>query len=280
MVTYYLSFFLCVIHWDNANNCKVWTKRSMVMLGASCRLITLKFHLDWASKWWNALDICVVRMIIIFYFNVLLCAMKFLSIGIVRNFWFLGNVSWNSQFVPSAISSTLLPPRVYKLVVVECIMLFTNFQIFQEPQSTWAPMPILLQMASVDNPFRRWRTWLYTRSVTRQLLLLWPLLYLQIKHFFHHLFNEDGKGPMEILKGEKLDQMLLKFVPLCSPKIRNVIASLKHHPGNFNSIDYILKLKACLVMTIFKIVVFLVNKQGKRFICSRCLSMELHPDLI
>jgi hypothetical protein len=25
--------------------------------------------------------------------------------------------------------------------------------------------------------------------------------------------NEDGKGPMELFKGEKLDQMLLKFAP-------------------------------------------------------------------
>ncbi len=64
------------------------------------------------------------------------------------------------------------------------------------------------------------------------------------KFLSHHLFNKDGNGAMEILKGEKLDQMLLKFVPLCSPKIRNVIASLKHCPNNFGSIDCILKLKA------------------------------------
>jgi hypothetical protein len=31
---------------------------------------------------------------------------------------------------------------------------------------------------------------------------------------------------MELLKGEKLDQMLLKFAPLCSPSIRNLIVSL------------------------------------------------------
>jgi hypothetical protein len=39
------------------------------------------------------------------------------------------------------------------------------------------------------------------------------------------LFNNDGKGRMELLKGEKLNQMLLKFVPLCSPSIHNLIAS-------------------------------------------------------
>jgi hypothetical protein len=32
-----------------------------------------------------------------------------------------------------------------------------------------------------------------------------------------HLFNEDGKGSMEFLKGEKLNQTLLKFIPLCFP---------------------------------------------------------------
>jgi hypothetical protein len=79
------------------------------------------------------------------------------------------------------------------------------------------------------------------------------------KTFFScHLFNEDGKGPMEFFKGEKLDQMLPKFVPLCSLGIPNLIVSLKHRTS-FGSIDCILKLKACLVMIIFKIVVFLVN---------------------
>jgi hypothetical protein len=60
----------------------------------------------------------------------------------------------------------------------------------------------------------------------------------------HHLFNKDGEGPMEVLKGEKLDQTLLKFTPLCSLGIRNLITSLKHCLGNLSSIDYIFKLKA------------------------------------
>jgi hypothetical protein len=62
--------------------------------------------------------------------------------------------------------------------------------------------------------------------------------------FSYHLVNEDGQGPMELFKCEKLDQMLLKFAPLCSLGIRNIIASLKHHPSNSGSIDYILILKA------------------------------------
>ncbi len=59
-----------------------------------------------------------------------------------------------------------------------------------------------------------------------------------------HLFNKDGEGLVELLKGEKLYQTLLKFTPLWSPSIYNLIASLKHHFGNSSSIDYIFKLKA------------------------------------
>jgi len=58
-----------------------------------------------------------------------------------------------------------------------------------------------------------------------------------------HLFNEDGEGHVEVLKGEKLYQTLLKFAPLCFDGICNLIASLKHRLGNLGSIDYIHKLK-------------------------------------
>jgi hypothetical protein len=58
-----------------------------------------------------------------------------------------------------------------------------------------------------------------------------------------HLFNEDGEGPVEVLKGQKLDQTLLKFAPLFFDGICNLIVSLKHRLGNLGSIDYIHKLK-------------------------------------
>jgi hypothetical protein len=61
---------------------------------------------------------------------------------------------------------------------------------------------------------------------------------------FHHLFNEDGKGPMELLKGEKLNQTLLKFIPLCSLGKRNLIVSLNHRLDNPSSLNSIVKLKA------------------------------------
>jgi hypothetical protein len=49
MATYYLSFLLFVIHWDNLNNYKVGTEILMVMLRVNCRLVTSRIHLDWAS---------------------------------------------------------------------------------------------------------------------------------------------------------------------------------------------------------------------------------------
>jgi hypothetical protein len=70
------------------------------------------------------------------------------------------------------------------------------------------------------------------------------VLFTSKTFLFCNLFNKDEKGFMEFLKGEKLHQMLLKFAPLCSLSIFYLIVSLKHHPNNSSSIDYILKLKA------------------------------------
>ncbi len=42
-----LPFFF---HWDNSNNCKVWTESSMFIIGVSCRPLTLRICLNWASK--------------------------------------------------------------------------------------------------------------------------------------------------------------------------------------------------------------------------------------
>jgi hypothetical protein len=49
------------------DNCKVWIKSSMVMLGASYKPIRSRICLDWALECQNALDIYVVRMIIVLY---------------------------------------------------------------------------------------------------------------------------------------------------------------------------------------------------------------------
>ncbi len=59
-----------------------------------------------------------------------------------------------------------------------------------------------------------------------------------------HLFNEDGEVPMELLKGEKLNQTTLMFIPFFFPNIRNLISSFKHHLGNMGSLDSILMFKS------------------------------------
>ncbi len=71
------------------------------------------------------------------------------------------------------------------------------------------------------------------------------------------LFNEDGEGPMEFLKGDKLHQVMDKFTTLCSSNIGNLVALFKHHSNNKGYIDNILALKFRSVMITFKIIVFL-----------------------
>ncbi len=69
---------------------------------------------------------------------------------------------------------------------------------------------------------------------------------MQLKPSRHiKCFNEDGEGHVEILRGEKLDKVINKFHPLCSPKIQNLVASFKHNAGIKGPIDNILlKLKS------------------------------------
>jgi len=43
---------------------------------------------------------------------------------------------------------------------------------------------------------------------------------------FEPLLNEDGQGPMEVLKGNKLHQLMDKFIVLSSPNVRNLVAFL------------------------------------------------------
>ncbi len=61
---------------------------------------------------------------------------------------------------------------------------------------------------------------------------------------FHQVFNEDGESLMEFLKGEKVNQTMLMFIPLCSPNIHNLISSIKHRPGNMGFLDSILIFKS------------------------------------
>jgi len=59
--------------------------------------------------------------------------------------------------------------------------------------------------------------------------------------------------------------MLLKFAHLCSPGICNFIASLKHCPSNFGSIDCILKLKALSSYNYIQNNYFLGQQVGQKY---------------
>jgi hypothetical protein len=48
-----------------------------------------------------------------------------------------------------------------------------------------------------------------------------------------HLLNENGKGPMEVLKDDKLHQVMDKFIALSSPNIWNLIVYFKHQKVMF-----------------------------------------------
>jgi hypothetical protein len=48
---------------------------------------------------------------------------------------------------------------------------------------------------------------------------------------------------LEVLKGDKLCQMMDKFLVLSSPNVHNLVTSLKHRPRNRRYISNILTLK-------------------------------------
>jgi hypothetical protein len=66
-----------------------------------------------------------------------------------------------------------------------------------------------------------------------------------------HLLNKDGKGPVEVLKGNKLHQVMDKFIILSSPNVQNFVASFKHHPGYrryvFNILDFKANSNYCFI---------------------------------
>jgi len=68
-----------------------------------------------------------------------------------------------------------------------------------------------------------------------------------------HLFNEDGDGLVEPLKGDKLRQMMDKFTTLYSPNIQNLVASYKQRPNNKRYIFSIMSFKANNDYDMFKI---------------------------
>jgi len=132
----------------------------------------------------------------------------------------------------------LLPPFVCKHAFVACIMWFIMCPIFLEHQSTLARMRILFLMASegVTRRDEAIKEVLHTPNAMSFVIALATNKTL----LFCHLFNEDGQGTIKFLKGDKLNETLLKFTPLCSPNIHNLISLIKHCPRKMGSIDSIL----------------------------------------
>ncbi len=58
-----------------------------------------------------------------------------------------------------------------------------------------------------------------------------------------HLLNKDRKGLVEVLKGEKLHQVMDKFIALFLPNVWNLVASFKHRPRNRRYVSNILAFK-------------------------------------
>jgi hypothetical protein len=58
-----------------------------------------------------------------------------------------------------------------------------------------------------------------------------------------HLLDESGNGHVELLKGEQLEKIQVKFFKLSLPNIRNLVASFKHHSRR-GYIDSILELRS------------------------------------
>jgi hypothetical protein len=45
---------------------------------------------------------------------------------------------------------------------------------------------------------------------------------------WEHLLIEDGQGPVEVLKGDKLCQVMDRFPVLSFPNVQNLVVFLKH----------------------------------------------------
>jgi hypothetical protein len=58
-----------------------------------------------------------------------------------------------------------------------------------------------------------------------------------------HLLYEDGDDPTELLRGDKLNEMMDTFIKFCSFNSWNLISSLKHCPKSQNYLSNIMSFK-------------------------------------
>jgi len=90
-----------------------------------------------------------------------------------------------------------------------------------------------------------------------------------------HLLNKDGEGLVEVLKGEKLRQVMDKFIALFLPNVWNLVAFFKHRPRNRRYVSNILTLKTNSGFDHIQNIVFQGKKLKRKCFCSRCLCMEM-----
>jgi hypothetical protein len=60
---------------------------------------------------------------------------------------------------------------------------------------------------------------------------------------FMHLLYKDGDNPMELLRGDKLNEMMDKFIEFCSLNTKNLVSSLKHCPKSQYYLSNIMSFK-------------------------------------
>lgn len=80
-------------------------------------------------------------------------------------------------------------------------------------------------------------------SCTSRVTVLAIALVASKNFLFKHLLNKDGEGPVEVFKGDKLQQVMDKSIMLFFPKVQNLIASFKYWPRNKGYVSNILTLK-------------------------------------
>jgi hypothetical protein len=97
---------------------------------------------------------------------------------------------------------------------------------------------------------------------------------------FVHFLHKDGDNPMELLQGDKLNQVMDKFVELYSPNIRNLMSSLKHHSKSQAYLSNILTFKYKNGYAYIQETIFQVNSLEKKCSLSKCPCTKMPIDLI
>jgi len=140
-------------------------------------------------------------------------------------------------------STKFVPPLFFLLthVLHACITLFTIGVIEFEQWSILVHMTIQRLMGGVESLSHKSnfcsRMRFHTPFATNfAIVLIISQIFLSM-----HLLNEDGDDHVEFFWGDKLNQMMDKFVIFYFLNIRNLISSLKHR---LKSQDYIFKILA------------------------------------